>query len=165
MLLSLTLFLCRLFRHLSIMFSTDRLTVPDYVSRLQRGRSGSGGSSGSGSGSGSELRAVSPGISADVQAVLDNSLPALRCAIRRLKSGKESSDSEEIRQAIAEIYQLVEEAWVLPTSGRQVAEEICNRIRLEGGLELLLQLQQAPAVEITYESAKLLEQILIADNR
>lgn len=163
MLLSLTLFLCRLFRHLSIMFSTDRLTVPDYVSRLQRGRSGSGGSSGSGSGS--ELRPVSPGISADVQAVLDNSLPALRCAIRRLKSGKESSDSEEIRQAIAEIYQLVEEAWVLPTSGRQVAEEICNRIRLEGGLELLLQLQQAPAVEITYESAKLLEQILIADNR
>lgn len=163
MLLSLTLFLCRLLRHLSIMFSTDRLTVPDYVSRLQRGRSGSGGSSGSGSGS--ELRPVSPGISADVQAVLDNSLPALRCAIRRLKSGKESSDSEEIRQAIAEIYQLVEEAWVLPTSGRQVAEEICNRIRLEGGLELLLQLQQAPAVEITYESAKLLEQILIADNR
>lgn len=163
MLLSLTLFLCRLFRHLSIMFSTDRLTVPDYVSRLQRGRSGSGGSSGSGSGS--ELRPVSPGISADVQAVLDNSLPALRCAIRRLKSGKESSDSEEIRQAIAEIYQLVEEAWVLPTAGRQVAEEICNRIRLEGGLELLLQLQQAPAVEITYESAKLLEQILIADNR
>lgn len=163
MLLSLTLFLCRLFRHLAIMFSTERLTVPDYVSRLQRGRSGTG--SGSSPGSGSEHRPVSPGISADVQAVLDKSLPALRCAIRRLKSGKESSDSEEIRQAIAEIYQLVEEAWVLPTAGRQVAEEICNKIRLEGGLELLLQLQQAPAVEIKYESAKLLEQILIADNR
>lgn len=163
MLLSLTLFLCRLFRHLSIMFSSDRLTVPDYVSRLQRGRSGSGSSSSSGSGP--EHRPVSPGISADVQAVLDNSLPALRCAIRQLKSGKESSDSEEIRGAIAKIYQLVEEAWVLPTVGRQVAEEICNRIRLEGGLDLLLQLQQTPAVEITYESAKLLEQILIADNR
>lgn len=163
MLLSLTLFLCRLLRHLAVMFSTERLTVPDYVSRLQRSRSGSGASSSSGSGT--ELRPISPGISADVQAVLDNSLPALRCAVRRLKSGKDRSDPEEIRQAIAEIYQLVEEAWVLPTVGRQVAEEICNRIRLEGGLELLLQLQQAPAVEITYESAKLLEQILIADNR
>lgn len=163
MLLSLTLFLCRLLRHSSIMFSTERLTVPDYVSRLQRGKSGP--VSGSSSGSGSEQRPVSPGINADVLAVLDNSLPALRCAIRRLKSGKESCDSEEIRQAIAEIYQLVEEAWVLPGLGRQVAEEICNRIRLEGGLELLLQLQQTPAVEITYESAKLLEQILIADNR
>lgn len=155
MLLSLTLFLWRLYRHLSIMFSSERLTVPEYVSRLQRGRSGSG----------CDHRAVSPGIGADVQAVLDTSLPALRCAIRRLKTSKETSDSDETRRAIAEIFQLVEEAWVLPTVGRQVAEEICNRIRLEGGLELLLQLQQTPAVEITYESAKLLEQILVSDNR
>ncbi|XP_020494979.2 NAD(+) hydrolase SARM1 [Labrus bergylta] len=155
MLFSLALFLWRLYRHFSIMFSTDRLTVPEYVSRLQRGRSGSG----------SDPKAVSPGINADVQAVLGSSLPALRCAIRRLKSANETSDSEETRGAIAEIFQLVEEAWVLPTVGRQVAEEICNRIRLDGGLELLLQLQQIPAVEITYESAKLLEQILISENR
>lgn len=155
MLFSVTLFLWRLYRHYSIMFSSERLTVPDYVSRLQRGRSGSG----------CDHRPVSPGISADVQAVLDSSLPALRCAIRRLRTGKETSDSDETRQAIAEMYQLVEEAWVMPAVGRQVAEEICNRIRLDGGLELLLQLQQTPAVEITYESAKLLEQILVSDNR
>lgn len=159
MLFSLALFLWRLYRHFSIMFSSDRLTVPEYVSRLQRGRSGSG------SGSGSDPRAVSPGVSADVQALLDTSVPALRRAIRRLRTGKESSDADETRGAIAEIFQLVEEAWVLPTVGRQVAEEICNRIRLDGGLELLLQLQQTPAVEITYESAKLLEQILISENR
>uniref|UniRef100_A0A1A7XN14 NAD(+) hydrolase SARM1 n=1 Tax=Iconisemion striatum TaxID=60296 RepID=A0A1A7XN14_9TELE len=155
MLLSLTIFLSRLHRHLSFMFSSDRLTVPDYVSRLQRGRGGSGG----------EPKPVSPGINADVQAVLDTSLPALRSAIQTLKAAKESSDSDETRRAVAEIYQLVEEAWVLPTVGRQVAEEICNRIRLDGGLELLLQLQQTPAVEIMYESAKLLEQILISENR
>ncbi|KAM3615428.1 uncharacterized protein V6R79_002156 [Siganus canaliculatus] len=161
MLISLTLFLWKLYRHFIKMFSSDRLTVPDYVSRLQRGRSGSGSSSGSGP----DPRAVSPGISADVQAVLDTSLPFLRCAIRSLRIGHETSESDETRRAIAEIYQLVEEAWVLPTVGRQVAEEICNRIRLDGGLELLLQLQQTPAVEITYESAKLLEQILISENR
>ncbi|KAK5868575.1 hypothetical protein PBY51_009575 [Eleginops maclovinus] len=155
MLLSLTLFLWRLYRHFSIMFSSDRLTVPEYVSRLQRGRGGSG----------SDPKAVSPGVRADVQAVLDGTLPALRCAIRRLKSSHETSDSDETRSAIAELFQLVEEAWVLPAVGRQVAEEICNRIRLDGGLELLLQLQQTPALEITYESAKLLEQILISENR
>ncbi|XP_034404842.1 sterile alpha and TIR motif-containing protein 1 [Cyclopterus lumpus] len=159
MLLSLTLFLWRLYRHFSIMFSSERLTVPEYVSRLQRGRRGSV------SGSGSDPKAVSPGISADVQAVLATSIPALRSAIRRLKSSHETSDSDETRGAIAELFQLVEEAWVLPAAGRQVAEEICNRIRLDGGLELLLQLQQTPAVEITYESAKLLEQILISENR
>uniref|UniRef100_H3CJ31 NAD(+) hydrolase SARM1 n=1 Tax=Tetraodon nigroviridis TaxID=99883 RepID=H3CJ31_TETNG len=110
-------------------------------------------------------RPVSPGIAADIQARLDASIPALRGAIRKLRTGKENGRSEEIRTAIAEIFQLVEEAWVLPTVGRQVAEEICNRIRLEGGLELLLQLQQMPEVEITYESAKLLEQILVSENR
>lgn len=140
------------------MFSSDRLTVPDYVSRLQKGRSGSG--------SGSVTpRPVSPGIAADVQAVLDISLPALRSAIRRLKSAKELENLEETRTAIGEIFRLVEEAWVLPTLGRQVAEEICNRVRLDGGLELLLQLQQSPDVEITYESTKLMEQILISENR
>lgn len=155
MLVSLLLFLFRLRRHLSFMFSSDRLTVPDYVSRLQRGRSGSGG----------ETKPVSPGVHADVQAALDASLPALRSAIKRLRSAKEQSDSEETRGAVAEIYQLVEEAWVLPTVGRRVAEEICTRIRLDGGLELLLQLQQTPTVEIMYEAAKLLEQILISENR
>ncbi|KAM4627188.1 NAD(+) hydrolase SARM1 [Polymixia lowei] len=154
MLLSLAVLLWRLRRHFSIMFSTDRLTVPEYVSRLQTRRSAA-----------AEPKAVSPGISADVQAVLDSSLPALRSAIKTLKSAKDTSDLDETRRAIAEIFQLVEEAWVLPTVGRQVAEEICNRIRLDGGLELLLQLLETPAVEITYESAKLLEQILVSDNR
>ncbi|XP_068601524.1 NAD(+) hydrolase SARM1 [Brachionichthys hirsutus] len=144
MLFSLTLVLWRIHRRLSIMFSPDRLTVPDCASGT---------------------RAVSPGISADVQAALDGSVPALRGAIARLKTGKENSDSDETRRAVAEIYRLVEDAWVMPTVGRQVAEEICSRIRLEGGLELLLQLQQTPAVDVTYESAKLLEQILISDNR
>ncbi|XP_066515055.1 NAD(+) hydrolase SARM1 [Hoplias malabaricus] len=140
---------CRLFS----MFSSERLTVPDYVSRLQTRRTGS------------EPKASSPGVHAEVQCVLDDSLPALKAAMRTLRSAKDTGDLRETRRAIAETFQLVEEAWVLPTVGRQVAEEICNRIRLDGGLELLLQLLQTPAVEITYESAKLLEQILIAENR
>uniref|UniRef100_A0A8C7UMR8 NAD(+) hydrolase SARM1 n=1 Tax=Oncorhynchus mykiss TaxID=8022 RepID=A0A8C7UMR8_ONCMY len=160
MLLSLTIFLWRLYRYLS-MFSSERLTVPEYVSRIGNRRSGISSSS-------SEPKAppVSPGVyGADVQDVLDTSLPALRSAIKTLKSAKDTLDLDETRRAIAETFQLVEEAWVLPTVGRQVAEEICNRIRLDGGLELLLQLLMTPAVEITYESAKLLEQILVSENR
>ncbi|KAG7282512.1 hypothetical protein CRUP_020227 [Coryphaenoides rupestris] len=140
------------------MFSSERLTVPEYMSRLQtRARSGSS--------TAAEPRAVSPGINADVQAVLESVLPPLRSAVRMLRSAKESADLDETRKAIAEIFQVVEEAWVLPAVGRQVAEEVCNRIRLDGGLEVLLQLLQTPAVEITYESAKLLEQILVLENR
>ncbi|TSN57791.1 Sterile alpha and TIR motif-containing protein 1 [Bagarius yarrelli] len=135
------------------MFSADRLSVPDRVSRFQPRRMTS------------DPRAVSPGLHADVQAVLDSSLPALRAAVKKLKSAKDAIDVPTTRQAIAEIFQLVEEAWVLPAVGRQVAEQICNRIRLDGGLESLLQLLQTPAEDITYESAKLLEQILISENR
>lgn len=160
MLLSLTVFLWRLYRYLS-MFTSERLTVPECVSRIGNRRSGSSSSS-----SEPKVPPVSPGVyGADVQDVLDTSLPALRSAIKTLKSAKDTSDLDETRRAIAETFQLVEEAWVLPTVGRQVAEEICNRIRLDGGLELLLQLLMTPAVEITYESAKLLEQILVSENR
>lgn len=152
MLLSLVVYISKLCQYFS-MFSSERLTVPEYVSRFQTRKSSP------------DIRAVSPGISADVQSMLDVSLPALRSAVKTLKSAKDTSDLEKTRQAIAEIYQLVEEAWVLPEFGRHVAEEICNRIRLDGGLEVLLQHLQTPAVEITYESAKLLEQILVAENR
>lgn len=152
MFLSAVVYISKLCRYF-FMFSSDRLTVPEYVSRLQYRRTSS------------DPKAVSPGNSADVQAVLDASLPALRSAIKTLKSSRDTGDVDDTRRAIAETFQLVEEAWVLPTVGRQIAEEICNRIRLDGGLELLLQLLQTPAVEITYESAKLLEQILVTENR
>lgn len=151
MLLSLVC-LSNIYQRLS-MFSSDRLSVPERVSRFQPRRLTS------------DPRAVSPGINADVQAVLDTSLPALRTAVKTLKFSKDAGNVPKTRQAIAEIFQLVEEAWVLPTVGRQVAEQICNRIRLDGGLESLLQLLQTPAEDITYESAKLLEQILISENR
>ncbi|TNN49416.1 Sterile alpha and TIR motif-containing protein 1 [Liparis tanakae] len=125
MLLSLTLFLWRLYRRCSIMFSSERLTVPEYVSRLQRGRSGPP-SSGS---AGCEPKAVSPGIGADVQAVLATSIPALRAAIRRLRTAHETSDPDETRGAIAELYQLVEEAWVLPAAGRQHGRDAVKRLQ------------------------------------
>ncbi|XP_051966725.1 NAD(+) hydrolase SARM1-like [Xyrauchen texanus] len=152
MFLSLVVYLSKIC-HYFAMFSLNRLSVPEYVSRLHPRRTVS------------DPKAISPGISTNVQIELDGSLPALRTAIKTLKSSKDTGDLEETRRAIVETFQLVEEAWVLPTVGRQVAEEICNRIRLDGGLDLLLELLQTPAVEITYESAKLLEQILVSENR
>ncbi|KAB5550514.1 hypothetical protein PHYPO_G00054590 [Pangasianodon hypophthalmus] len=152
MLLSLAVCLSNIYRRFP-MFSSDRLTVPERVNRLQPRILTP------------DPRSVSPGLHADVQVVLDSSLPALRTAVKTLKSSKDTGDVPKTRQAIAEIFQLVEEAWVLPAVGRQVAEEICHRIRLDGGLESLLQLLRTPAEDITYESAKLLEQILISENR
>lgn len=149
MLISLVVHLRELYSYFA-MFSCHRVT--DYLHWLRPGGTGSGSKTPS-------------GISLRVQAELDSSLPALSAAIRALKCANDSWDSDEILRAVASVLQLVEEAWLLPTIGRQVADEICNKIRLDGGLELILQLIQSPDIEITYAAARVLEQILVAENR
>ncbi|XP_006011059.1 NAD(+) hydrolase SARM1 [Latimeria chalumnae] len=130
------------------MLSSERLLVPEYTCRLEPQQG--------------ELRAISPGRSAELQEVLGQSLPALSCAVSAMKR---NTEPQTVRSAIAEVYRLVEEAWVIPTLGREVAQELCGAIRLEGALDLLLNLLQSAETEIKYEAAKLLEQILVADNR
>ncbi|KFV71945.1 Sterile alpha and TIR motif-containing protein 1 [Struthio camelus australis] len=114
--------LCRFFA----MSGTERLVVPDCVS--QPGWWAGGGSS-------REHREVSPGVNMDVQVALDRILPALHLAI---SSAKQAAGPAELRRALAEVFQLVEEAWGMPTLGRDVAKALCDAIRLEGGLDLLL---------------------------
>ncbi|XP_010085010.1 PREDICTED: sterile alpha and TIR motif-containing protein 1-like, partial [Pterocles gutturalis] len=97
--------LCRFFA----MSAAERLTVPECVS--QAGSWAGGGSS-------REHREVSPGVNTDVQAALDRILPALHRAITRAKH----AGPAELRKAIAEVFQLVEEAWGMPTLGRDVAK-------------------------------------------
>nr|XP_009664796.1 PREDICTED: sterile alpha and TIR motif-containing protein 1 [Struthio camelus australis] len=113
--------LCRFFA----MSGTERLVVPDCVS--QPGWWAGGGSS-------REHREVSPGVNMDVQVALDRILPALHLAI---SSAKQAAGPAELRRALAEVFQLVEEAWGMPTLGRDVAKALCDAIRLEGGLDLL----------------------------
>ncbi|XP_037665829.1 NAD(+) hydrolase SARM1-like isoform X2 [Choloepus didactylus] len=87
-------------------------------------------------------REVSPGVGAEVQGALERALPEL-----------------------AEVFQLVEEAWLLPAVGREVAQGLCEAIRLDGGLDLLPRLLQASELETRVQAARLLEQILVAENR
>ncbi|XP_074869790.1 NAD(+) hydrolase SARM1 [Carettochelys insculpta] len=105
---------------------------------------------------------VSPGVSTDVRGALDRILPHLHLA---LSSMKQVTEPEALRKGIAETFQLVQEAWVMPTLGRDVAKALCDTIRLEGGLDLLLNLLQASELETKCQAGKLLEQILIAENR
>lgn len=141
--------LCRFFT----MAGAERLAVPECVS--QAGSWAGGGSSW-------EHREVSPGVNSDVRAALDRILPALHRAIAR---AKQAAGPAELRKAIAEVFQLVEEAWGMPTLGRDVAKAVCDVIRLEGGLDLLLNLLYTAELETKCQAGKLLEQILVAENR
>ncbi|XP_054858046.1 NAD(+) hydrolase SARM1 [Eublepharis macularius] len=105
---------------------------------------------------------VSPGVSSDIQAALNRILPDLHQAISAIK---QAAGPKDLQVGMAEILTLVEEAWVMPTVGREVAKGLCDGIRLEGGLDLLLSFLQSTDLETKCQAGKLLEQILVAENR
>ncbi|KAM8991417.1 NAD(+) hydrolase SARM1 isoform 1-T1 [Ara ararauna] len=138
--------LCRFFT----MSGAEQLEVPECVSQA-----------GSWAGSSRDHR-VSPGVNTEVRAALDRILPTLHGAIIH---AKQAASPVELSRAITEVFQLVEEAWGMPTLGRDVAKVLCDVIRLEGGLDLLLNLLYTAELETKCQAGKLLEQILVAENR
>ncbi|XP_060115477.1 NAD(+) hydrolase SARM1 [Heteronotia binoei] len=105
---------------------------------------------------------VSPGVNTDIQTALHRILPDLHQAISAIK---QAAGPKDLQASMAEILALVEEAWVMPTVGREVAKGLCDGIRLEGGLDLLLSFLQSADLETKCQAGKLLEQILVAENR
>ncbi|KAF7244218.1 Sterile alpha and TIR motif-containing protein 1 [Varanus komodoensis] len=105
---------------------------------------------------------LSPGLAAGIHAALSRILPTLH---RALSAAKQAASPEESRAGLAEILALVEEAWALPAVGREVAKGLCDALRLEGGLDLLLSQLQAADRDTKGQAAQLLEQILVAENR
>ncbi|XP_072495864.1 NAD(+) hydrolase SARM1 isoform X2 [Notamacropus eugenii] len=140
--------LCRFFS----MAGPERLAVP-----VPRSTGGSWWAVGGGI-----AREVSPGTNIEVQGALERVLPELHLALSGLKL---AGTPEAVDTGLSEVFQLVEEAWVIPTLGREVAKGLCEAIRLEGGLDLLLQLLQASELNTRVLAAQLLEQILVAENR
>ncbi|XP_062888046.1 NAD(+) hydrolase SARM1 isoform X2 [Mobula hypostoma] len=86
----------------------------------------------------------------------------LREALSALRSDR---TEEEKRTHLAYIHHLVKEAWQLPGQGREVASAMCREIRLQGTLELLVEMMQSRGTDTRYEAGKLLEQVLITENR
>ncbi|NXK65465.1 SARM1 protein, partial [Sylvietta virens] len=128
------------------MASAERLAMPE-------GESRAGGWAGGG---------VSPGVGGEAREALERVLPVLR---RAIASATQAATPEGLRAALSEVFRLVEEAWGMPAVGRDVAMVLCDVIRLEGGLDLLLNLLHTAELETKCQAGKLLEQILVAENR
>ncbi|XP_043910327.1 NAD(+) hydrolase SARM1 [Protopterus annectens] len=158
--MSLHLLLCArwLCRWLAlIMLSPDRLSANSLLL---------GGGLSTGDAMTGVSRSPSPGIpfgsgtTAETRMALERILPVLRLAVRNL-----GGTGEEIRSGIQEVGRLVAEAWAMRKVGREVAQALCDAIRLEGALDQMLNLLRSPEPHIKYETAELVEQILVADNR
>ncbi|XP_055982839.1 NAD(+) hydrolase SARM1 isoform X2 [Sorex fumeus] len=146
--------LCRFFAMSGSAPSAERLAVP--------APGGGGGSGPWWAAGGRGPREVSPGVGTEVRGALERALPELQLALSALK---QACGAQAVGIGLAEVFQLVEEAWLLPGVGREVAQGLCDAIRLDGGLDLLLRLLQAPELETRVQAARLLEQILVAENR
>ncbi|XP_005402811.1 PREDICTED: sterile alpha and TIR motif-containing protein 1 [Chinchilla lanigera] len=146
--------LCGFFTMSGPRAGSERLTVP--------GQDGGGGAGPWWATGGRGPREVSPGVGAEVQGALERALPELQQALSALK---QAGAARAVGAGLVEVFQLVEEAWLLPAVGREVAQGLCDAIRLDGGLDLLLRLLQASELETRVQAARLLEQILVAENR
>ncbi|MXQ84566.1 hypothetical protein E5288_WYG020882 [Bos mutus] len=146
--------LCRFFAMSGPRPDAERLAVP--------GPDGGGGASQWWVAGSRRPRELSPGASTEVQGALERALPELQQALSALK---QAVSVRALGAGLTEVFQLVEEAWLLPAMGREVAQGLCDAIRLDGGLDLLLRLLQAPELETRVQAARLLEQILVAENR
>uniref|UniRef100_A0A8D2DS37 NAD(+) hydrolase SARM1 n=1 Tax=Sciurus vulgaris TaxID=55149 RepID=A0A8D2DS37_SCIVU len=146
--------LCRFFTMSGPRPGAERLTVP--------GSDGGGGTGPWWATGCRGPREVSPGVGTEVQGALERALPELQQALSGLK---QAGAARAVGAGLSEVFQLVEEAWLLPAVGREVAQGLCDAIRLDGGLDLLLRLLQAPELETRVQAARLLEQILVAENR
>lgn len=146
--------LCRFFAMSGPQSGADRLVVP--------GPDGSGSAGPWWVAGGRGPREVSPGVGSEVQGALERALPELQQALSALK---QAGSARAVGVGLVEVFHLVEEAWLLPAVGREVAQGLCDAIRLDGGLDLLLRLLQATELETRVQAARLLEQILVAENR
>ena len=72
---------------------------------------------------------------------------------------------QEQTHALDEMLFMIQEAWATPSIGRDLAYGLCDVLRTDGGLDILIENCAQSAHEIKLRSAKVLEQSMTANNR
>ena len=97
----------------------------------------------------------------DLKATLAEAVPILKGNLEQLKA---TSASEQL-QALSLLLALIREAWSVPKIGRALAYGLCDVMREEGGLGVLLENCDNCVTDIQLGSARVLEQSLTVKNR
>lgn len=74
-------------------------------------------------------------------------------------------NSEKVVEATQQLYRMVDDAWSTPKYGRDLACSISDALRVEGGLDVVLANCKSVDRAVQLNSARLLEQIMTAENR
>ena len=98
---------------------------------------------------------------ADLKTCLTARTVVMKQKIKRLLL---ESASEQCA-ALEEILDMIEEAWSTPQIGRDLAYGLCDVLRIEGGLDILMKNCTSKNHDVQLASARLLEQSLTTGNR
>lgn len=75
------------------------------------------------------------------------------------------SDMGKIPNVLDSINTVIQKAWAVPTHGHQLGYSLCNTLRKNGGLDLLMENCAQRDNKLQFSSARLLEQCLTTENR
>ncbi|CAO1372534.1 unnamed protein product [Diamesa serratosioi] len=81
---------------------------------------------------------------------------------------KQMSHTEVIKRApnvLDKINEIIRRAWAVPTHGHELGASLCNALKQNGGLDLLMRNCMDGDKDLQFSSARLLEQCLTTENR
>ncbi|KAK2169940.1 hypothetical protein NP493_1169g00010 [Ridgeia piscesae] len=92
---------------------------------------------------------------------LATAVPMIREQIQMLRSSKAVEQCTVLRNMLG----LIKAAWAVPSSGRDIASRLCDVLREEGGLEILIENCSSSNYEVQLNTARVLEQSMTVGNR
>ncbi|XP_030847926.1 sterile alpha and TIR motif-containing protein 1 isoform X2 [Strongylocentrotus purpuratus] len=94
---------------------------------------------------------------------MESTVTLAKDVIQQLK--QDTLCTEKVVEATQQLYRMVDDAWSTPKYGRDLAYSISDALRMEGGLDILLKNCKSDDRALQLNSARLLEQIMTANNR
>ncbi|XP_070571669.1 NAD(+) hydrolase sarm1-like [Ptychodera flava] len=102
---------------------------------------------------------------AEIQREAEIQVKTVHEKVEELVTALKQEDVNIVIDATKELFKQVDSAWVTPIYGRDMAHDLCNTLRIEGGLDILLKNCRSENRALKNNSAQLLEQVLIRENR
>ncbi|XP_029846596.1 NAD(+) hydrolase sarm1 isoform X5 [Ixodes scapularis] len=103
----------------------------------------------------------SPTSQSDVEKAISRFASRMSVCVEQLKT----ADDAEAIELLTAMVGIIRKAWAVPTYGHDLGFTMCSILRLNGGLDVLLNNCSTGSEELQFASARLLEQCLSTENR
>lgn len=103
----------------------------------------------------------SPTTQSDVEKAIARFASRMTVCVEQLKT----ADELEAVELLSSMSTIIRKAWAVPTYGHDLGFTMCNILRANGGLDVILQNCSSGSEDLQFASARLLEQCLSTENR